>query len=121
MWFMWMMWAITGIAVAATVILLTGKGSMLVSGFNTKSPRERAAYDRKLVSPRAGRWMALLDIGLVALTAYIQFRAVPAIENHTIEALGTEITVVALALCAYMVIIGIIAASRGFKGSKKQS
>ena len=47
MWFIWIMWAIVAIAIIATVILLSGKGSMLVSGFNTKSPEERAKYDKK--------------------------------------------------------------------------
>ena len=45
MWFIWIMWAIVTLAIIATVILLTGKGSMLVSGFNTKSSEERAKYD----------------------------------------------------------------------------
>ena len=45
MWFIWIMWVIVAIAIIATIILLTGKGSMLVSGFNTKSPEERAKYD----------------------------------------------------------------------------
>ena len=38
MWFIWIMWVIVALAIIATIILLTGKGSMLVSGFNTKSP-----------------------------------------------------------------------------------
>lgn len=36
MWFIWIMWVIVALAIIATIILLTGKGSMLVSGFNTK-------------------------------------------------------------------------------------
>ena len=35
MWFIWIMWVIVALAIIATIILLTGKGSMLVSGFNT--------------------------------------------------------------------------------------
>ena len=50
MWFIWIMWVIVALAIIATIILLTGKGSMLVSGFNTKSPEERAKYDKKKVS-----------------------------------------------------------------------
>ena len=49
MWFIWIMWAIVTLAIIATVILLTGKGSMLVSGFNTKSPEERTKYDLSLI------------------------------------------------------------------------
>ena len=37
MWFIWIMWVIVALAIIATIILLTGKGSMLVSGF--KAPK----------------------------------------------------------------------------------
>ena len=29
MWFIWIMWVIVALAITATIILLTGKGSML--------------------------------------------------------------------------------------------
>ena len=119
MWFIWIMWGIAAITVFATIILLTGKGSMLVSGFNTKNPEERAKYDKKKVSKQAGFLMIFVDIGLLALTLYIHFRAIPAIRNNTISDCGTEITVVALGICVYIIIIGIFAAARGFKGTKK--
>ena len=83
MWFIWIMWVIVALAITATIILLTGKGSMLVSGFNTKSPEERAKYDKKKVSKQAGSIMVFVDIGLLALTSYIHFRAIPAIPAST--------------------------------------
>ena len=119
MWFIWAMWGIVIIALVTTIILLTGKGSMLVSGFNTKSPEERAKYDKIKVSRQAGVFMALIDIGLFALTSYVQFRIIPAILNNTVTTYGTEITIVVLGICAYVIIIGVIAATRGFKHSKK--
>ena len=118
MWFIWIMMAIVAIAIIATIILLTGKGSMLVSGFNTKSAEERAKYDKKDVSKQAGSLMAFIDVGLLALTSYIHFRAIPAIQNNTISNYGTEITIVALGICAYIIAIGIWAAMRGFKNCK---
>ena len=102
MWFIWIMWVIVALAIIATIILLTGKGSMLVSGFNTKSPEERAKYDKKKVSKQAGSIMVFVDIGLLALTSYIHFRAIPAIQNNTISDYGTEITIVALGICVYI-------------------
>lgn len=39
MWFVWFMWGIVGVAIIATIILLTGKGSMLVTGFFNKKCR----------------------------------------------------------------------------------
>lgn len=119
MWFIWVMWGIVIIALVTTIILLMGKGSMLVTGFNTKSPQERAKYDKKKVSRQAGVFMVLIDIGLFALTTYVQFRIIPAIQNNTISTYGTEITIVVLGICAYVIIIGVIAATRGFKHSKK--
>ena len=62
--------------------------------------------------------MVFVDIGLLALTSYIHFRAIPAIQNNTISDYGTEITIVALGICVYIIVIGIGAAMRGFKNCK---
>ena len=53
------------------------------------------------------------------LVSYIQFRAVPAIQNNTISNYGTEITIVSLGICAYIILVAMIAVIRGFKYSKK--
>lgn len=112
MWFIWIMLLIVAIAIIATIILLTGKGSVLVSGFNTKSSEERAKYDKEKISKQAGSLMVFVDVGLLALTSYIQFRAIPAIQNNTISDYGTEITIVALGICAFTSIKRIISACR---------
>lgn len=56
MWFVWGMWGIVVVVIVATIILMTGKGSMLVTGFNTKSKEERAKYDSKKVSKQDFLW-----------------------------------------------------------------
>ena len=66
MWFVWVMWGIVTISIIATIILMTGKGSKFVTGFNTKSTEERAQYDSKKVSKQAGIFMILIDVGLIA-------------------------------------------------------
>ena len=109
MWFVWFMWGIVGVAIIATIILLTGKGSMLVTGFNTKNAEELTKYDVKKVSRQAGIFMTLIDFGLIGLVSYIQFRAVPAIQDNTISNYGTEITVVSLGICIYILFVAIIA------------
>ena len=114
MWFVWFMWGIVDVAIIATIILLTGKGSMLVTGFNTKN-----AEEVKKVSRQAGIFMTLIDFGLIGLVSYIQFRAVPAIQDNTISNYGTEITVVSLGICIYILFVAIIATTRGFKNCKK--
>lgn len=116
---MWILWGVTVLAVIASIILLSGKGSGLVSGFNTMSKEEKALYDETKISRQTGRYMLLADIGLIALTCYIQFRIIGKIEADTINSYGTEITIVALAICAYIIAIGIVAAVRGFKHCKK--
>ena len=87
--------------------------------FYIKSTEERAQYDSKKVSKQAGIFMILIDVGLIALVSYIQFRAVPAIQNNTISNYGTEITIVSLGICAYIILVAMIAVIRGFKYSKK--
>ena len=69
MWFVWVMWGIVTISIIATIILMTGKGSKFVTGFNTKSTEERAQYDSKKVSKKAGIFMILVDVGLIALVS----------------------------------------------------
>ena len=108
MWFVWFMWGIVGVAIIATIILLTGKGSMLVTGFNTKNAEELTKYDVKKVSRQAGIFMTLIDFG-----------SVPAIQDNTISNYGTEITVVSLGICIYILFVAIIATTRGFKNCKK--
>ena len=100
MWFVWFMWGIVGVAIIATIILLT-------------------KYDVKKVSRQAGIFMTLIDFGLIGLVSYIQFRAVPAIQDNTISNYGTEITVVSLGICIYILFVAIIATTRGFKNCKK--
>ena len=78
----------------------------------------RIKYDKEKVSKQTGLLMIFVDVGLLALTSYIQFRAIPAIQNITISDYGTEITIVALGICAYIIVIGIWAAMRGFKNCK---
>ena len=46
MWFVWVMWGIVTISIIATIILMTGKGSKFVTGFNTKST-EKMIIEKK--------------------------------------------------------------------------
>lgn len=88
MWFVWFMWGIVGVAIIATIILLTGKGSMLVTGFNTKNAEELTKYDVKKVSRQAGIFMTLIDFGLIGLVSYIsleQFRLFKIIQSQIME------------------------------------
>ena len=87
--------------------------------FYYKNAEELTKYDVKKVSRQAGIFMTLIDFGLIGLVSYIQFRAVPAIQDNTISNYGTEITVVSLGICIYILFVAIIATTRGFKNCKK--
>lgn len=119
MWFMWIVWTVIISAAVASFILLAGKGSFLVTGFNTKAKEEKDRYDKKRVSRQTGFYMLFVDIGLIALAAYMQFRVIGAIQTGTIKNYGKEITIIALLLCCYIIAIGIVASIRGFKYCKK--
>ena len=120
MWFIWFMWAFAVIVSIITIVLLTGKGSMLVSGFNTKSPEEREKYDKKKVSRQAGVFMLLIDIGLILLSSYIHLRVLPVIQNHTISDQSREIMAVSFGFCGYVIAVAAVAVIRGFKHCLKE-
>lgn len=113
------LWVILGIYLIATVVLLSGKGSNLVAGFNTMSKDEKAKYDKVKVSKQAGKVFVFADIGILVFALYFQFRLVPAINANTIESIGGEILAVALSITAYIIVLCIVACSKGFRNSKK--
>ena len=108
MLFVWIMWAVVLVACAATGVLLTGHGSSFVTGWRQKSPAERAKLDREAFARRAGKWMLPIDVALIVLVAYVQLRAVPAIERGDIHRYGGEITLVSLGLCLLIVVIALL-------------
>jgi hypothetical protein len=112
-------WVILGIFLIATVVLLSGKGSNLVAGFNTISKDEKAKYDKVKVSKQAGKVFVFADISILIFGLYFQFMLVPAINANTIESMGREIVTVALSIASYIIILCIVACSKGFKSSKR--
>ena len=74
----------------------------------------RLAANREAFARRAGKWMLPIDLALIALVAYVQLRAVPAIEQGDIHRYGGEITLVSLGLCLLIVVIALLS----MKGEK---
>ena len=58
--------------------------------------------------------MLPIDVALIVLVAYVQLRAVPAIERGDIHRYGGEITLVSLGLCLLIVVIALLS----MKGEK---
>jgi len=112
-------WVILGVFLIVTTILLSGKGSNLVAGFNTMSKDEKEKYDKVKVSKQAGKVFVFADIGILVFALYFQFRLVPAINANTIESMGGEIVTVALSIFGYIIVLCIVACSKGFRNSKK--
>ena len=112
-------WLILGIFLIATIILLSGKGSNLVAGFNSMSKDEKAKYDEIKVSKEAGKTLAFADVGTFVFALYFQFRVVSAINKNIIESMGGEIVLVALGFSAYIIVLCIVSCIKGFKNCRK--
>lgn len=51
-----------------TVLLLSGRGSFLVAGYNALSKEEKKQFNKKSVSRQAGWLLALVDIPIILST-----------------------------------------------------
>jgi len=55
--------AVTGLIIVLAIVLLTGRGSFLIAGFNTMSKDRKAKYDAQALSKFIGK--ILLPIGIL--------------------------------------------------------
>lgn len=56
--------AVTALLVVMGIVILLGKGDMLISGYNTASPEERAQYDIR-------RLRLVMGIGIIAVAGVV--------------------------------------------------
>ena len=59
---------ISTVFIILTIILLSGKGTFLIAGFNTLSKEEKQKYNKKAFSKQVGWFLLLIDIPIVILT-----------------------------------------------------
>ncbi len=59
---MWITWVALALLVIMTIVLLSGKGSGLVAGFNTMSKEEQDQYDAKKLSRVVGYGFIIIDL-----------------------------------------------------------
>lgn len=59
-----MLWFILVIFLILTITLLAGKGSFLIAGYNTASPKEKARYDEKKLCRVMGSCMGVITLCL---------------------------------------------------------
>ena len=65
----WILYAVAGVLAVISAILLLGKGSWLIAGYNTASKENKEKFDRKKLCRVVGG-------GLAVITAVILFMAV---------------------------------------------
>lgn len=64
-----LMISLTVLFAAMSALLLTGRGAFLISGYNTASPRQKAAYDEKKLCRVNGAGLAVVTGLLAVMTA----------------------------------------------------
>lgn len=111
-------WNVISFLIIGTVFLLTGKGIKIISVFNKKLENEQI-YNKVKVSRRAGIYMLFIDIGILALGVYLQFRIIPLIKNGLTGMYGKEIAIAISCICLYIAVAIVIGVVSGFKKCKK--
>jgi hypothetical protein len=60
-------WVVIGLLTVCAVILLTGRGSFLIAGYNTASPEVKSRYDQKKLTRAVGLALLIIDLATVPL------------------------------------------------------
>ena len=93
----WVVWLLLALLLILSIILLSGRGSWFISGYNTASAKEKAKYDTKKLCRGTGG-------GMLVITALVFFMKV----FETV--LPAEFAYVALGViildCIVMIVIG---------------
>ena len=75
----WASWAIVALFAALSIILLMGKGSFLIAGYNTKSKEQKAKYNAKKLCRVVGGGLSIITI-IMGTGAYYEFELPSAID-----------------------------------------
>ena len=113
---MWFIWIIVVIFSIITMILLCGKCSFLVAGYNMMNKNEKEKYDEKKVCKGAGITMFLIDFPLIFIALYFQ------LFTYGYKTAGTSdsfTTGIGLLFAIYVVAVCAISGSKGLKGCEK--
>ena len=57
---MWLCWTVVGLLVVFSLILLAGKGSCLIAGYNTSNREKKQKYNEKRLCRVVGAGMGIL-------------------------------------------------------------
>ena len=64
------MWGVTILFLILSVVLLSGRGGFLISGYNTSSPVKKAQYDEKKLCRVTGAGMLYITILLFIMNIW---------------------------------------------------
>jgi hypothetical protein len=74
----WTAWIVVAIMAALSVILLLGKGSFLIAGYNTASKETKQRYDAKKLCRVVGGGLSVLTV-ILGISAFYEFELPSAI------------------------------------------
>ena len=68
----WLVWALVALCAVISIILLFGKGSFLIAGFNTAGKEEKGKYNVKKLCRVVGGGFAVITI-ILSISAFYRF------------------------------------------------
>ncbi len=68
----WLGWVLVGILAVLSIVLLMGKGSFLIAGYNTASKQEKEKYDVKKLCRVVGAGFLIITI-ITGVNLYYEF------------------------------------------------
>ena len=75
---MWLCWTVVSLLVVFSLILLVGKGSCLIAGYNTLNRKKKQKYNEKRLCRVVGAGMGILAI-IIGVAAFYRFELPPSI------------------------------------------
>lgn len=68
----WVVWLTGGLLFVVSIVLLSGKGSFLIAGYNTAPAEEKAKYDEKKLCRIMGAGLLLVSIIIVVMGLFAE-------------------------------------------------
>ncbi|MDO5291459.1 MAG: DUF3784 domain-containing protein [bacterium] len=81
------------ILLVITIVLLQGKGSMLIAGYNTSSKEEQEKYDKVKLCKSMGVCMGIVTLLMIILTVLTGFVEAGTIKEDTMGPIAMVFTV----------------------------
>lgn len=66
----WVIWIVVAIFVVCDILLLTGHGSMLIAGYNSKSDAEKAQYNARKLGFVVGGGMSVITVMMIIMAIF---------------------------------------------------